>query len=110
MKKILYLGSILILVLVINGFAHSIYDLWAKKDVLTEARKNLENEKTENRKLKAELSYVKTQGFIEEEARNKLFLTKPGENVVIFPTASSSASQKMGAKEENWQKWLNLFL
>lgn len=97
------------LLLTINGLAHSIYDLWTKRDVVTQAKKKLEQEKTENQKLKSELSHVKTKEFIEEEARNKLFLVKPDEKVVIIPVASKSAEKKEAPKT-NWQKWLELFL
>lgn len=109
MKRFLYIVAVLVLLLIINGLAGSIYDLWTKRDVITEAKKQLQQEKTENQKLKGELSYANTPQFIEEEARNKLFLTRPDEKVVIIPVASKSAEKK----EEllpNWQKWLNLFL
>lgn len=109
MKKIIYIVSVVILLLIINGLAHSIYDLWAKRDVVSEARKTLEQEKAENQNLKKELSRVQTKEFIEEEARNKLFLTRPNEKVVIVPVASKSAEKKELSKP-NWQKWIDLFL
>ncbi len=109
MKRFLYLGAILVLLVVINGFAHSIYDLWTKRDVVKEAQQNLEKEKMQNQKLKKELSKVGTKEFVEQEARNKLFLVKPDEKVVIIPVASKSAEKKEPPKP-NWQKWVDLFL
>jgi len=109
MKKILYIAAIVVFLLVINGLAHSIYDLWTKRDVLTAAQKALEQEKIKNQKLKGELSYVKTREFVEEEARNKLFLAKPDEKVVIIPVATKSASEKKEPPKANWKKWLELF-
>jgi len=108
MKKIIYIGGMLVLVLIINGLAHSIYDLWSKRDVLTEAQRTLEREKEENQKLKQDLSRVNTREFIEQEARNKLFLAKPDERVVIIPVASKSAEKK-AAEKPNWKKWIDLF-
>lgn len=108
MKKIIYISTVLFLLLVINGLSRSIYDLWTKRDVVSEARKDLEKEKAENQELKKDLSRVKTKEFIEEEARNKLFLTKPDEKVVIIPVASKSAEKKEAPKP-NWQKWAELF-
>lgn len=108
MKKIIYIVSVIVLLLIINGLAHSIYDLWTKRDVVSEAQRTLEQEKAENQKLKKELSRVKTKEFIEEEARNKLFLTKPNEKVVIVPVASKSAERK-DKPTPNWRKWLGLF-
>lgn len=108
MKKIVYIISIIVLLLIINGLARSIYDLWSKRDVVKEAKQTLEKEKLQNQKLKRELARVDTREFIEEEARNKLFLVKPDEKVVIVPVASKSAEKKEASKS-NWQKWLGLF-
>ena len=76
--------------------------------MVSQARKNLEQEKTENQTLKKDLSRVETKEFVEEEARNKLFLAKPDEKIVIVPIASKSAEKKEPPKP-NWQKWLDLF-
>ncbi len=78
---------------------------------MVKAKKDLDREKQENQQLKTELSYVKSQEFIEEEARNKLFMVKPGEAGVIVP--QELIKEKIVKKEmalPNWQKWLNLFL
>ena len=109
MKKIIYISVVFVLLLVINGLARSIYDLWIKRDVVKEAQQNLEKEKMQNQKLKKELSKVGTKEFVEEEARNKLFLVKPDEKVVIVPVASKSAEKKEPPKP-NWRKWVDLFL
>jgi hypothetical protein len=59
------------------------------------------------------LSEVKKPGFVEEEARNKLFLAKPGEGIVIIPTdvlsTTSSKTKKALDSRPNWQKWWELF-
>lgn len=102
--------AVVALLLIINGLAHSIYDLWKKRDVLTAAQKTLEQEKIKNQKLKRELSRVQTKEFIEEEARNKLFLAKPDEKIVVIPVASKSAVEKKAPPVPSWKKWLNLFL
>ncbi len=110
MKKILQIGAIIILLLIINGLARSIYDLWNKQDLLTLAKKTLEEEKLKNKKLKGELSYVESPEFIEREARNKLFLVKPGEKeILISQKSSQEAKLKKEVNIPNWKKWLNLF-
>ncbi len=109
MKKVLYLGAIVILLLIINGLAHSIYDLWSKKDLITQAQRRLDEEKIRNQKLKGELSYTQTKEFIESEARNKLFLAKPDEKEVIIPQIAQKEKPKTEVKKPNWQKWLDLF-
>ena len=86
MKKVLFFAGVLICILTINGLARSIYDLWHKQDVVVSSKTDLEKEKKENERLKQQLVFVKSQEFIESEARNKLFMVKPGESGVIVPT------------------------
>ena len=78
MKKVVYIVMVMVLLLMINGLLHSIYDIWHKQDLLTSAQKQLESEKLENQKLKAELSYAQTPQFIEEQAHNKFFWLSRG--------------------------------
>lgn len=92
-----------------NGLAHSIYDLWSKRDVITAAQNKLNQEKLKNQKLKGELSYVKTQEFVEQQARDSLFLSKPNEKEVIIPIITKKEDLKPQAEKPNWQKWLDLF-
>lgn len=108
MKKAVFIVVVVVLLFIINSLARSIYNLWQKQDLLTQAQKTLEEEKLKNQKLKASLSYVETEEFVESEARNKLFLAKPGEQQVVIPQKEDKKPEK---KEEipNWQKWLNLF-
>lgn len=108
MKKILFVIVVLVLLFIINSLARSIYNLWQKQDLLTQAQKTLEEEKLKNQKLKASLSYVETEEFVESEARNKLFLAKPGEQQVVIPQKEDKKPKK---KEiiPNWKKWLDLF-
>jgi cell division protein FtsB len=95
----------------INGLLHSIYDIWHKQDLLTSAQKQLDREKLENQKLKGELSFAQTPQFLEEQAHNKLFLVKPGEQeVLISPSlVGKNQPQKQNQNIPNWQKWFQLF-
>jgi len=111
-KKILYIATVIILLVLINNLVHSIYDLWHKQDLLTSSEKRLELDKEKNVKLKAELSYVQSQAFIEEQARDKLFMSKPGEQDVLIPQ-NLIQPDKVASKPDtrpNWQKWMDLFL
>jgi len=111
MKKAAFILIVLVLLFIINGLAHSIYDLWHKQDLLTSAQRQLSQEKLQNQKLKAGLSYVKTPQFIEEQAHNKLFLVKLGEQEVLISQTlqKQNQPQKQSQNIPNWQKWLNLF-
>jgi len=99
--------------MVINNLIHSIYTLWQKHDLVTLAQKELERQKQENQKLKSQLSYVQSQEFIEEQARNKLFLIKPGEQEVLISEdlikGASTPSARTKKDDPNWRKWWSLF-
>jgi cell division protein FtsB len=111
MKKLVFIAIVIALIIVINNLIHSIYDLSKKQDFVTSAQKELEDEKMLNQKLKAQISIVQSKDFIEEEARNKLFMAKPGEQPVIIPSnlLQEEKEKKPQDKLPNWQKWWDLF-
>lgn len=111
MKKAVFILIVIVLLLIINSLAHSIFELWGKQDLLTSAQKELEAERLKNQKLKAELSYAQSNQFIDETAHNRLFLVKPGEQQVFISKdlINKSKAQKQKENIPNWQKWLNLF-
>ena len=60
----------------------------------------------------AMIKYLKSDEFVEKEARQKLNMAKQGEKVVIVPADKQLAAVK-SAKEQslkkNWQLWLEYF-
>jgi cell division protein FtsB len=111
MRKALFVIIVIVLLLIINNLTRSIYDVWQKKDLVSDAQKELEYQKQQNQRLKSELSYSKTEEFIEKEARNRLFMTKEGEERVILPKESENLPDKEKIKEKipNWKMWWELF-
>lgn len=112
MKKILFTIIIVASVIIINNLAHSIYDLWQKKDLIARVQQELIRQKQENHRLKSELSYVESREFIEKEARNKLLLVKQGEQQVLIPQdliQNSKPSEEGDKDDANWKKWWELF-
>lgn len=111
MKKVLAIFVVVVCLLIINNLIHSIYNLWQKRDLVTLAQEELNKAKEENTRLKSRLSLVDSPQFIEEEARNKLFLVKPGEEILITKGLSSASSSAQSNKNEksNWQRWWELF-
>jgi len=81
-----------------------------KIKVMEERVLRLEERKKE---LSSKYQYYQTPEFIEEEARNKLNMAKPGETIVILPPNLSELLNHSKAKTEpslpNWRKWWNLF-
>ena len=110
MKKFAYILTIVGLCFIINSLLHSIYDLWHKQDLVVSAQKQLVQEEQKSKNLQAQYKYSQTQQFIEEQAHDKLFLEKPGEQEVLFSQAPEGLdASKKSANIPNWQQWLNLF-
>lgn len=112
-KRLVFFTILIIALVIINNLAHSIYGLWQKKTLIVKAQQEFDRQKKENLELKNKLQIVKKPQFIEEEARNKLFLAKPGEGVVLIPSgaieATGTAQPTITDIRPNWQKWWQLF-
>ena len=110
MKKALFVIIVLILLIIINDLLHSIYDIWQKKDFITQAEKDLSHQKQENQRLKSALSYSQTPEFIEKEARDKLFMIKKGEQKILIPKELENFQDvRKKDNDPNWKQWWNLF-
>ena len=109
MKKILFFIIVIIFLFIISDLTRSIYDIWQKKDFVTDAQRELEHQKQENQRLKSQLSYSKTEEFIEKEARNKLFMVKKGEQRVLLSKELEQKVQDEKEKLPNWREWWDLF-
>lgn len=112
MKKILFFASLILSLVIIVNLITSIYTLWHKQDVLFLAQKQLQQEQKEHQKLQQEFHSVNSSAFVEEEARNKLFMTKPGEEEILIasPTSTPTHSQiTIGDTRPYWQQWISVF-
>ncbi len=113
MKRILFFIVVIASFVIINNLIHSIYNLSQKKDLITKTKDQLTREQQENARLKKLVSQAEQPQFVEEEARNKLQMVKPGEQIVIVPT---SAPEETGVNRRNrngdpkWKQWIDLFL
>ena len=111
MKKAIFIVGLLISLIIINNSIRSIYSLWQKRDLLTEAGRVLQKEKAKNASLKGKLQEVDKPEFVEKEARDKLFLVKPGEQIVLVPKEQKKEEKNPVARSQkpNWQQWWELF-
>lgn len=110
----LYLVIILIGLVVSFGLVRNLYSIYQNSKFQDQAVRKLEKLRTENTKLKEEVTTSQEQSFIEREARERLGLVKPGEVVVILPSekeASPSAQSLTEVKTPRsiWQQWVSLF-
>lgn len=105
--KLLVLVASLILIVTLS---RSVYNLWQRRDIVSQRARELARQKAENQRLKQKLSEVQTPEFVERQAREKLGLVKPGEVVVLVPkTEAGSEDQTATQPLPNWQKWWRLF-
>ena len=114
MKKLLFFVGILIALFIIYGLVQSIISLSQKSSVIEQARLELQKEEEKNKDLKRQLTKVKDPSFVEQEARNKLFLVKPNEQVVLIPSPSPTpipeSERQKTLQKPNWQEWYEYFL
>jgi len=114
MKKVILFILVAICLVIINNLVHSIIDLWQKQEFLTTAQANLQQEEQQNKKLQNQLKVVSQKQFVEEQARDKLLLIKPGENVVLIPTGMLPQGTQSNTNGEviekpHWQEWWEYF-
>lgn len=89
---------------------------------IIQSSKRLDNVKAEvaglsvkKDELTAELEYKKSDFYVEEEARNKLGMVRPGEFVFVASNDPSEATHKdtsedsLYIEQSNMRRWLNLF-
>lgn len=91
----------------------SIASLLKKQELLVKAQNQLQISQKKNQKLKDESLIVQSKLFVEQEARNKLFMVKPGEDTIIIPkgliVASDTGTIHMRPQVPNWQQWVSTF-
>lgn len=112
MRKILFLSLVFSLFIVIIGLSRSIYELWRKQDLLISYQKQLENQKKQNQTLSFKLSQAQDPNFLEQQARDNLFLVKPGEHGVLLSKdliIGSSSAKPIEDNRSNLHKWWSLF-
>ncbi len=110
MKKLLPIIAILVLLLIIKNNISGIVKTITDENTAENLEKKLSEEQKTNKFLKERLFYVKTNQFVEQEAREKLGLSKPGEFIVIAPTSTPLDREKIEIDTKpNWRKWWELF-
>jgi cell division protein FtsB len=82
---------------------------------IREAEEEIARLEAKNSELNDFINYLNTESFLEEEARLKFDLQKPGESVLIIPEttpgrgAEEEEKEKNRKKENNLIKWWNYF-
>lgn len=110
MKRIIPFILIAVLLLIIKSIIESIVTLQQNSQIVQQLKTEKDTAIKRQEFLSQELYYVKTNDFIENEAREKLGMVKPGEHVILIPpTSANSAPTKKEENIPNWEKWRRLF-
>lgn len=109
-KTVILIVAIIILILIIRNIVDSIVSLRQNSNIVTTLRQEEREQVQKKQFLKEKLHLVNTSQFIENEAREKLGMIKPGEHIVLAPPVIV-ATQKPSEIDysPNWQKWWKLF-
>ena len=86
-----------------------LYHLYNVENSIANSRTELKEIQKENTDLKKQLSEVQSPYFLEKEARDKLLLKGPNEEVFVAPQIKKSA-EKPEENLPNWKKWEKLIL
>ena len=113
MKKIAFFIAFAICIFIIVSLVQSIVSLSQKQDLVQNAQQELSQEKKKNKELKQELRVATSGGFLEEQARDKLFMVKDGEKTIVIPDNLVKKSIVSGRERHNdgapWKQWWDLF-
>lgn len=109
------LGVVATLVLIVAyNLIIQIADAVRSQERLSAQAETVYKLEAKNRELKNKLSQIQSTEFIEEQARNKLGLSKEGETLVIIPEdilklVMGVSSSAQISRLPNWLGWLKLF-
>ena len=103
-----YIITFVCLFIIINT-VRSLGDLYKAQGRLVETKRELAEAQANQKKLLAQKNWVESDKFVEEQARNKLGMGRPGETVIILPESLQQSTGRAAVTEEaNWKKWVAL--
>lgn len=112
-RRIIQIGIILLVLFVTYNLLIQIMDAVKSSERLSAAADTVYQLELKNKQLKKKLTQIQSPQFIEEQARNKLGLSKSGETIVIIP--EDKLKQVLGATQSaqvrlpNWLGWFKVF-
>jgi cell division protein FtsB len=114
-KQIVSIAFLLMGIIVLIQSGLSLYHVAQREDRVWQQRERLRHLEQEQDELKKQLSRSYTEEYIEEEARNKLGLVKPGETLIFLEKDASEASfLRQGSEADKdkktiLQQWWEVF-
>lgn len=108
-KRLIYIGSIVIFLIISYNIIGNTVSIWQRQYVIDQAERELMRVKEENSRLKLQLEETSQRGYVEAEARNKLFYVKPGEQIIAVPKPEEKPKDVEIVRITPWREWLALF-
>ncbi len=109
-KTVILVIVTIALLLIIKNIVGSILTLRQNSHIVTTLRGKEREEQQKRQFLKQQLYFVNTPQFVENEAREKLGMVKPGEHIVLAPPPTENKPTKPTIDNTpNWEKWWKLF-
>ncbi len=90
-----------------------VYQTYQSQLLLKSLKSQIQESRITIKELNKKLVYQQSDQFIEQEARNKLNLVKPGERIIILKTTEDSSLPPKNInnlRRATWQEWRYLFL
>ncbi len=110
MKKILLVLLIVLLLLAIYRIIHSIKDTYSSFHHAERLKQELVQKQRKNTFLKERLEYVRTDSFINEQARDQLGLVQKDEFVILAPPPKETPLDMSSLEQlPTWKKWIKIF-
>lgn len=91
------------------SLSRSIYDLWMRRSLVDQAERRFAKARLDNDELKTDYSRLQDPAYIEEQARNKLGLSRNQEIVVVIPNSpeeQDEAEENQPQTEPTWRQWI----
>ncbi len=113
-KRTLYLVALVAILGLSYSLSRQVYTSLQAGSRLDSEAEGLVALQQENSALKKQLAQTNSPSFVEQEARDKLDMARPGETVVIIPQEEIDkvlglSQDKPVEKVPNWQGWARLF-
>jgi len=112
--KFITLVGFIILILISIPLVKNISKRYAINQEVMDLENEIKDLESKNRDFKSFVSYLESDQFVEEQARLKLGLKKPGEDVVVLKEDLNASSSIANALNENLnisnpQRWWSYF-
>ena len=108
-SKFFLVALIVIFLAVIFALAKGTIRNYKVNSEIADLETDIANLGKQNQELDQLIGYLKTDAYIEQEAKLKMGYKKPGENLVIIPSAQAESAEKREMARgdlSNLDKWL----